>query len=419
MPATIPEIISYAKQGKMFILVDDENRENEGDLVIPAELCDSQKINFMAKNGRGLICLALTEERVEQLNLPLMALNNESRHKTAFTISIEAREGISTGISAQDRAKTIRDAINPKKGKEALVSPGHIFPLQAQNGGVLVRAGHTEAAVDIAKLAGLNHSGVICEIMNDDGSMARLPDLIKFAKKHRMKIASISDLIEYRRKNEKLIELVAQKKFISKSAGEFQAKIYRSKTDNVEHIALVKGKLDKTTPTLVRMHHLNILNDCLDDAQNPRTGSLVKAMKKIAKNFLAALIMAVFSLTVVSTVNALDTGSTGGTGGNIDPNTYWGGNTVANNIESDIQLGKRDPREIAANVINIILGFLGIIAVILILAGGFKWMIASGNQDKVDEAKKLMAAGAIGLVIILASFGIARFVINALVSATA
>src|SRR3989338_277226 len=284
MPATIPEIISYAKQGKMFILVDDENRENEGDLVIPAELCDSQKINFMAKNGRGLICLALTEERVEQLNLPLMALNNESRHKTAFTISIEAREGISTGISAQDRAKTIRDAINPKKGKEAIVSPGHIFPLQAQNGGVLVRAGHTEAAVDIAKLARLNHSGVICEIMNDDGSMARLPDLIKFAKKHRMKITSISYLIQYRRKNEKLIELVAQKKFISKSAGEFQAKIYSSKTDNVEHIALVKGKLDKTTPTLVRMHHLNILNDCLDDAQNPRTGSLAKAMKKIAKN---------------------------------------------------------------------------------------------------------------------------------------
>jgi len=281
--ATIPEIIAEAKRGNMFILVDDESRENEGDLVIPASMCDDTKINFMAKYGRGLICLTLTEERVEQLGLPLMSMNNESRHKTAFTISIEARTGISTGISAFDRAKTIRDAIDVNKGKESIVSPGHIFPLKAQNGGVLVRAGHTEAAVDIATLAGLNPSGVICEIMNDDGSMARMPDLIKFAKQHQLKIATIADLIEYRRQNEKLIEVKERKKFISKIAGEFDATIYKSKIDGVEHIALVKGKIDETLPTLVRMHHLNILNDCLDDAKNPKTGSLVKSLKKISK----------------------------------------------------------------------------------------------------------------------------------------
>ncbi len=281
--ASIPEIIAEAKQGKMFVLVDDENRENEGDLVIPAAMCDDQKINFMAKYGRGLICLTLTQQRVAELGLPLMSFNNESRHKTAFTVSIEARSGISTGISAFDRAKTIQDAIDPKKGKEAIVSPGHIFPLQAQDGGVLVRAGHTEAAVDIATLADLNPSGVICEIMNDDGSMARLPDLIKFAKTHQMKIATIADLIEYRRQNEKLVEVVMRKKFISKSAGEFCAVIYKNKIDNVEHIALVKGKINESTPTLVRMHHLNILNDCLDEAQNPRSQLLNKALKKIAK----------------------------------------------------------------------------------------------------------------------------------------
>ena len=223
--ATIQEIIDDAKNGKMFILVDDENRENEGDLIIPAQMCDDKKINFMAKYGRGLICLALDESRVNQLELPLMALNNESRHRTAFTISIEAKDGIATGISAQDRAKTIEVAIDSNKGKESIVSPGHIFPLKAQNGGVLVRAGHTEASVDIAKLAGLNPSGVICEIMNEDGTMARLPDLIKFAKKHDLKIATIADLIEYRRKKEKIVELIAEKKFHSKSFGEFTAKI--------------------------------------------------------------------------------------------------------------------------------------------------------------------------------------------------
>jgi 3,4-dihydroxy 2-butanone 4-phosphate synthase/GTP cyclohydrolase II len=246
-------------------------------------MCDDQKINFMAKYGRGLICLTLSEERVYQLNLPLMSINNQSHHQTAFTISIEAKEGISTGISAADRAKTVKDAIDPSKGKEDIVSPGHIFPLKAEKGGVLVRAGHTEAAVDIAKLAGLNPSGVICEIMNDDGSMARMPDLIKFATEHDMKIATIADLIEYRRKNEKLVEVIEHKKFISKAAGEFAATIYKSKIDGIEHIALVKGEIDETLPTLVRMHHLNILSDCLDDAQNHRTGSLIEAMKEIEK----------------------------------------------------------------------------------------------------------------------------------------
>lgn len=281
--STIPEIIADAKAGKMFILVDDEDRENEGDLVIPAAMCDDTKVNFMAKYGRGLICLALTENRVKELDLPLMSQNNESRNKTAFTVSIEARDGISTGISAFDRAKTISDAINPKKNKNSIVSPGHIFPLKAENGGVLVRAGHTEAAVDIAKLAELNPSGVICEIMNDDGTMARMPQLIKFAQKHQMKIATIADLIEYRRKNEKLIEVIKKEKFISKSAGEFEAIIYRNKLDDIEHIALVKGIISNETPTLVRMHHLNILSDCLDDATNSRTNLLNKALKKIAK----------------------------------------------------------------------------------------------------------------------------------------
>jgi 3,4-dihydroxy 2-butanone 4-phosphate synthase/GTP cyclohydrolase II len=281
--ATIPEIIAEAKEGKMFILVDDKHRENEGDLVIPASMCDDKKINFMAKYGRGLICLALTEKRVEELNLPLMAINNQSQHQTAFTVSIEAREGISTGISAFDRAKTIQDAIDPNKGKEAIVSPGHIFPLKAEKGGVLVRAGHTEAAVDIATLAGLNPAGVICEIMNDNGSMARMPDLIKFAQKHQMKIATIADLIEYRRKNEKLISIKEIGKFVSKY-GEFDLIIYKSKVDEIEHIALIKGDISGAKPVLVRMHHLNIFSDCLDDAENPRTGLLIKAMKKIINN---------------------------------------------------------------------------------------------------------------------------------------
>jgi 3,4-dihydroxy 2-butanone 4-phosphate synthase/GTP cyclohydrolase II len=282
--ANIEDIIEDAKNGKMFILVDDENRENEGDLVIPASKCDAQKINFMAKYGRGLICLTLDEDRVNKLELPLMALNNQSRNRTAFTVSIEAKDGIATGISAQDRAKTIEVAIDPNLGKEAIVSPGHIFPLKAKNGGVLVRAGHTEASVDIAKLAKLNPSGVICEIMNDDGTMARLPDLIKFAKLHQLKIASIADLIEYRRKKDKLIELTKTQKFISKIGGEFLLKIYKSKIDNIEHIALIKGEINPDSQTLVRMHHLNIITDCLMEKDNPRSEMLINSLKLIEEN---------------------------------------------------------------------------------------------------------------------------------------
>lgn len=281
--SSIKEIIEEAKQGRIFILVDDENRENEGDLVIPAQFCDDQKINFMAKYGRGLICLALTEKRVQELDLPLMSLNNQSRNKTAFTVSIEARVGITTGISAFDRAKTIQDAIDSKKDKDAIVSPGHIFPLKAQNGGVLVRAGHTEAAVDIARLAGLNPSGVICEIMKDNGEMARLPDLIKFAKQHKIKIATIADLIEYRRKHEKLVIAKDRCKFTSLDGGEFDLITYQSMVDNVEHIVLQKGNISQDAPTLVRMHHLNIFSDCLDNA-NAKSGLLKKSLKKIAKN---------------------------------------------------------------------------------------------------------------------------------------
>jgi len=282
--ATIEEIIEEAKNGRMFILVDDENRENEGDLVVPAQFCDDKAINFMAKFGRGLICLALDENRVRELDLPLMAMNNESRNRTAFTVSIEAREGISTGISAYDRAKTVRDAINSSSGKDAIVSPGHIFPLRAQKGGVLVRAGHTEAAVDISELAGLNPSGVICEIMKDDGQMARLPDLVKFAKKHNLKIATIADLIEYRRKHQRLVEAVHKQKFASKEAGIFDLIVYKSKIDGIEHIALIKGAVDGNKPILVRMHHLNIISDCLDDESANKSGILRKSLKKIDKN---------------------------------------------------------------------------------------------------------------------------------------
>ncbi len=287
--ATIEEIISEAKLGRMFILVDDENRENEGDLVVPAQFCDDKAINFMAKFGRGLICLALDEKRVKELDLPLMAMNNQSRNKTAFTVSIEAREGISTGISAADRAKTVADAISIDKNKDAIVSPGHIFPLQAQNGGVLVRAGHTEAAVDISRLAGLNPSGVICEIMKDDGQMARLPDLIKFAKKHNLKIATIADLIEYRRKHERLVEAIYRQNISIKDAAEFELVSYKSKVDGIEHIALIKGKIDTTKPVLVRMHHLNIFADCLNSSPNGKNNRLKNHSKKSLKTALALL----------------------------------------------------------------------------------------------------------------------------------
>jgi 3,4-dihydroxy 2-butanone 4-phosphate synthase/GTP cyclohydrolase II len=277
----IDEILDDARAGQMFILIDDEARENEGDLVIPAAACDAQAINFMAKHGRGLICLALSRQRCEALALPLMAHGNESRLSTAFTVSIEAREGITTGISAADRAKTVSVAIDPEKDRSDLASPGHIFPLMARDGGVLVRAGHTEAAVDIARLAGLNPSGVICEIMNDDGTMARLPDLVAFAQRHGLKIAKIADLISHRLRYDRLVERSIATTLKTRFTGDFRLQVYTNVLTGVEHIALVKGDLERPEPVLVRVHALNILEDVLGDAHEGRSGQLWAAMDVI------------------------------------------------------------------------------------------------------------------------------------------
>ena len=258
--SSINEIIRNAKKGKMFILVDNKDRENEGDLVIPASKINAKKINFMAKHGRGLICLSLTQQKVKKLKLPLMSLVNKSRTQTAFTVSIESKKGISTGISAQDRAKTIRVAIRPSSSKKDIVSPGHVFPLVAKNGGVLERAGHTEASVDISKLAKLNPSAVICEVMNEDGTMARYNDLIPFAKKHRLKIARIEDLISYRLKNEEIIKCISNKKIKIKKFGNFDLKTFKNKLDGSEHYAITKGKFTQAKASRVRVISTNILN---------------------------------------------------------------------------------------------------------------------------------------------------------------
>lgn len=279
----IPEIIADAKAGKMFILVDDEDRENEGDLVMPAEMADANAINFMAKYGRGLICLALEEKRVKQLGLDLMSRRNGTRHQTAFTVSIEAREGVTTGISAQDRARTIAVAIDPAHGPEDVVTPGHVFPLVARDGGVLVRTGHTEASVDIARLAGLTPAGVICEIMNEDGSMARRADLIKFAQFHNLKIGTISDLIAYRRRYDHLIERTLETEFLSRYGGAFKMYVYTNKIAHAEHVVLVKGDITGDDPVWVRMHALNVLDDVLGDGQSGRSGELHAAMNMIGE----------------------------------------------------------------------------------------------------------------------------------------
>ncbi|HOT83868.1 MAG TPA: 3,4-dihydroxy-2-butanone-4-phosphate synthase, partial [Candidatus Defluviicoccus seviourii] len=275
--SAIEAIIEDARNGRMFILVDDENRENEGDLVIPAHMCTPEAINFMARYGRGLICLALSRERVNHLKLPLMPRRHESRHETAFTVSIEAREGVTTGISASDRARTVMVAIDPAKGPGDIVSPGHVFPLEARDGGVLVRAGHTEAAVDIARLAGLNPSGVICEIMNDDGTMARTPDLLRFAERHRLKIATIADLIAYRLRHDRIIDRILHTPFVSSNGGAFELFIYVNRVAYAEHLALVKGDISRDGPVLVRMHALNILDDVLGDTHEGKAGELQKA----------------------------------------------------------------------------------------------------------------------------------------------
>ena len=252
--SSIDEILKDLKDGNMVIMVDDEDRENEGDLIVPAEKVDDHAINFMATHGRGLICLSLTEERVKELNIPLMAQNNQGRDTTAFTVSIEAKEGVTTGISAQDRATTIHTAIDSNKTKDDIMSPGHIFPLVARDGGVLVRAGHTEASVDLARLAGFTPAGVICEIMNDDGTMARVPDLISFSKKHNIKIGRIVDLISYRRKKDNFINKSYDSKITIKPGYDFDIKIFESAYDSTEQIVLSKGNLNDDAPVLVRVH---------------------------------------------------------------------------------------------------------------------------------------------------------------------
>ena len=277
----IEDVIEEARNGRMFILVDDEDRENEGDLVIPAQMATPDAINFMATHGRGLICLTLESERCDELGLTMMSAHNGTRHETAFTVSIEAKTGVTTGISAPDRARTVAVAIDPNAGRHDIVTPGHVFPLRARPGGVLVRAGHTEASVDIARLAGLNPSGVICEIMSDSGEMARLPELVEFAKKHDLKIAQIADLIRYRRKHEKVVQRKATTKIKSINGGEFDMHLYVNNVTYAEHIALVKGDISDDSPVLTRVHALNVIEDVLGDTQNEHQGQLAAAMRQI------------------------------------------------------------------------------------------------------------------------------------------
>ena len=281
--STIGEVIADAKAGKLFILVDDEDRENEGDLCVVAECATADAINFMAKYGRGLICLALTRQRTETLGLAMMDRRNESRHETAFTVSIEAREGVTTGISAHDRAHTIKTAIDPNCNERDITTPGHIFPLVGRDGGTLVRAGHTEAVIDIARAAGYdNPAGVICEIMNDDGRMARLPDLVTFAKAHDLKIASIADLIAWRRRNESLVQRMVETTVITRIGGDWRMMIYANTISNIEHIALVKGDISGDAPVLVRMHALDLMADLLGEVSEKRAGNeLAAAMQMI------------------------------------------------------------------------------------------------------------------------------------------
>ena len=277
----IEDIIEGARNGRPYILVDAEDRENEGDVIIPAQFATPEQINFMAKHARGLICLSITAERARQLRLPPMASDNQSGHGTAFTVSIEAREGVTTGISAHDRAHTVAVAVDPTKGPDDVVSPGHVFPLVAKDGGVLVRAGHTEAAVDISRMAGLNPAGVICEIMKDDGSMARLPDLVAFAQLHGLKIGTIADLIAHRRRTERQVERVLETPLESTYGGKFRMVIYRNSIDQTEHAVLTKGRIDPAKPTLVRMHRVDLAVDMLG-ADQARREYVPKALKVLA-----------------------------------------------------------------------------------------------------------------------------------------
>lgn len=289
--SSIDEIIEDARNGRMFILVDHEDRENEGDLVIPAQMATPEAVNFMATHGRGLICLTLTGDRIDALGLKLMASQNSSRHETAFTISIEAREGVTTGISAHDRARTVAVAIDSSKGASEIATPGHVFPLRAKDGGVLVRAGHTEAAVDVARLAGLNPSGVICEIMNEDGTMSRLPDLIAFAQRHALKIGTISDLIAYRRRHDNLVAVTKSDTVVSEFGGEWEMKVFSDTAHGDEHIALIKGDISGDEPCLVRMHALDPMLDVLGLGPKGRAGEFGDAMKLIAEEGRGVLVL--------------------------------------------------------------------------------------------------------------------------------
>ncbi len=286
--APAADLIEEARAGRMFILVDDEDRENEGDLVIPAQFATADAVNFMARHARGLICLAMTRQRVEALGLPLMSQSNRTRHQTAFTVSIEARDGVTTGISAADRARTIGVAINPETGRDSIVTPGHVFPLVAREGGTLVRSGHTEAAVDIARLAGLNPSGVICEIMNDDGSMARLPDLCAFAQHHNLKLGTIADLIAHRRRTEKLVRRVETGTMHHAVGGDWRLLVYGTTMDSAEHVVLTKGDLSGPLPPLVRMHAVDFVNDILG---GPAWSALYGAMRMIATEGRGAVVL--------------------------------------------------------------------------------------------------------------------------------
>ncbi|MBQ0803057.1 MAG: 3,4-dihydroxy-2-butanone-4-phosphate synthase [Sulfitobacter litoralis] len=288
--APIEEIIEEARQGRMFVLVDHEDRENEGDLVIPAQFADADAINFMATHGRGLICLPMTEERVNTLGLPMMAVNNSARHETAFTVSIEAREGVTTGISAADRALTVKVAIDEDKGAVDIATPGHVFPLRARDGGVLVRAGHTEAAVDISRLAGLHPSGVICEIMKEDGTMARLPDLVAFCQQHKMKIGTISDLIAYRHKHDNLLVERDSRTVTSAYGGDWKMQIFTDEISGTDHVALSKGDITTDEPVLVRTHAINALEDILGLGPSP-ADELPRAMQIIAEEGRGAVLL--------------------------------------------------------------------------------------------------------------------------------
>lgn len=289
--ATTAELVAEVRNGRMVVLVDAEDRENEGDLIIPAQMATPDAVNFMARFGRGLICLAITRERAGELGLSEMVRSNQSRNRTAFTQSIEAREGISTGISAHDRSLTIATAIDPTKGADAIVSPGHVFPLIARDGGVLIRAGHTEASVDLARLAGLNPASVICEIMNDDGTMARLPDLKVFARQHGLKIGTIEDMIAYRLRHDRIVRQVSDSAVTSEYGGEFRMHVYETSVEPAEHIALVKGDLTAPGPVLVRVHAVNTLTDLVGIGDSDHDHTVEKSLRIIGKEGRGVLVL--------------------------------------------------------------------------------------------------------------------------------